>query len=119
MWIISLYYNIIVLKLVDIIYFSRKADCGERFWFSLKLCLECRDVVLVDVSVSELDDALAGFGVGSVCDHVCEEGIGGDVEGDTKTEVSGTLVHETRQSVSATRGGCHVDIKLAHHMARR
>jgi hypothetical protein len=119
MWIISLHYNVIVLKLVNIFDFSRKTNRGERFWFSLELCLECSDVVLVDVGVSELDDELARLGVGDVCDHVCEEGVGGNVERDTETEVRGALVHETREPVLATRGRRHMHIKLAHHMTRR
>lgn len=95
MWIISLHYNILVLKLVNTIDFSCKTDRGERFWFSLELRLECGDVILVDVCVPELDDKLARFGVGDVRDHVREEGVGRDVEGDAETKVSGALVHET------------------------
>ena len=96
MWIVTLHYYIIVLKLVNIINFPCKADGGERFWLALELCLEWDDVVLVDVRVSKLDDELARFGVGDVCDHVCEEGVRGDVEWDTKTKIRGALVQETR-----------------------
>ena len=74
-WIISLYYNIIVLKLVHVINVARKTDRGERFWLSLELCLERLDVVLVDVGVSELDDELARLSTGDMCDHVGEQRI--------------------------------------------
>lgn len=75
-------------------------------------------MVLVDMGISELDDELARFGVRDVCDHVCEEGVGGDVKRDTKTEISGALVHEAREPIFAIRGGCHVHVELAHHMTR-
>jgi len=84
---VSLYYNIAILESINLIYLSRETQRREWLWFSLELCFEPCDMILVYVSIAELDDELARFGVGDVRDHVREEGVGGDVEGDTKTEV--------------------------------
>lgn len=51
-------------------------------------------MISIHVRVSELDDKFVWLGVGEVRDHVCEESVGGDVEGDAETEVGGALIHK-------------------------
>jgi hypothetical protein len=74
-------------------------------------------VISVYVRVTKLDDELACFGIGDVCDHMREERVGRDVERNSEAEVGGSLKHETRKPRFLTWFLGKVDIKLAHHVA--
>jgi hypothetical protein len=56
--------------------------------FSLELRHERLDVVLVDVRVTHLEDKLVRFRIGHQGDHVGEERVGCDVEGNAEAEVT-------------------------------
>jgi hypothetical protein len=85
------------------------------------LSFEGVDVIEVDVSVSDLEDELVRDRVGYEGDHVSQESVRGDVEGDSESEIGGSLVHDARESVlRARRGGSgrEGDIELTEHVTR-
>ena len=98
---------------------SAPLEARERPGAPLDLLRERLDVVSVDMCVTELHDELEGLGARNAGDHVCEQGVGRDVEGDAEAEVGRALVHEAGQLRLGGRGGREGHVELAEHMARR
>jgi hypothetical protein len=98
MWIIVLNNKV---RILEILYFLDIIPCptklGEWSRFALKLDLECFYMVTVYMGIAELDNELSGGRVGNMRNHVSEEGVGGDVEGNAQSEISRPLIHQTRQ----------------------
>lgn len=96
-------------------------ELGERPRRPGALHAERVDVVPVDVGVAHLEDELVRLGVRDERDHVREERIGRDVEGDTEPEVTRALVHQAGEE-GLGRGSRRVgegDVELAEHVAGR
>lgn len=75
-------------------------------------------MIEVHVRIAHLEDKLVRLGVGHMGDHVCQERVGGDVEGDAEAEVARALIHQAGEfgSVGRARGG-EGDEELAEHVA--
>ena len=114
---ISLNNNVLALELVNYFNFPLPLDRRERIWLPLQLGLQCIDVVSIHMRVAKLDNEFARLGIGDMRDHMCEERVGRDVEGNSKPEVGGSLEHETREPWSLTWFLRKVYMELAHHMA--
>ena len=92
---ISLNDDVLALEFIDFLDFPPPLDRREWIRLPLKLDLQCVDVISVHMRVAKLDDEFACLGIGDMRDHMCEERVGRDVEGNSKPEVCGSLEHET------------------------
>lgn len=113
---IPLNYNVLEFESVNYFYLPLPLDRRERVRLPFQLSLQCINVISVHMRISKLDYEFACLGIGDVCDHMCEERIGRDVEGNSESEVSGSLEHETREPRFLTWFPRKVYIELAHHM---
>ena len=97
-------------------------ELGEGQWFTLELDLEWLYVIFVDVSVSHRKHEFLGLAIGDFSDHIGEQSVAGNVEGDSQPEIAGTLVHLTRELLLAPTLCVSVEVgdeELAEHVARR
>lgn len=69
------------------------AKLGEGTGFPFKLNLECINMIQIDMRVSHDMDKLARFKVTHPSNHDCQQGVTGNVEGDTQSHITGSLVH--------------------------
>ena len=67
---------------IDAFHFRVELHLREWVGFAGELELGLLEVVGVKVEVAEGVDEVACFVAADLCDHFCEEGIRGDVEGD-------------------------------------
>lgn len=93
MWIIPLDHKLVNLPPVNATPFlPRNLEHGEIARLPLQLRLQGIDVIAVDVRVTHDLRQTARDEVADVRNHVREQSIAGDVEGDTQTHVAGSLV---------------------------
>lgn len=111
------YLEVFEFEVVDVGDVSVNLQFWERLWGSFQLDFQRVHVVRVDVGVPHDMDELPGVHVDDHCDHVCQEGVGGDIEGDTEPHVARSLVHLAAQPRPAIFR--EVDVELAEDMAGR
>lgn len=124
MWVVTLHDKVLQLEPIDVpnfLYAPPELERRELPRLSCQLHLELGDMVDIDVRVPQLHDELVRASVGNERDHVREERVGGDVEGDPEAEVGGALVHEAREAGTVGGGGIggESDVELAEHVAGR
>ncbi len=94
MRIVPLNHEILTNKIINILHIPLPPQLRERPRLPLQLNLQRIDVVPIHMRITQLYDELVRFRICDFGDHVCEEGVRGDVEGDAEAEVGGALVHE-------------------------
>src|SRR5215210_5313893 len=85
----------------------------QRQWLTREEFFDLRKVVLVDVQVAEGVDELAHFEPADVREHVREQRVGADVEGDAEEGVGRALVELAVERAAA------LDLELKERVARR
>ena len=112
--------EVVKRKVVDVGNVALDGEFGEGQRLALELEFERFDVVLVDVGVAHGKGELFWLAVGDLCDHVGEQSVAGDVEGDAEAQVARALVHLAREVFLALTPGVCVEVgdeKLAKHVA--
>lgn len=99
------------LEVADILNLGVEIHAREFERLAAELETDLREVVVVDMSVSDSMDELASLEVCDLCHHHKEEGIGGDVKWHAKENVGGTLVELERERAIG-------DIELEEAMTR-
>lgn len=93
MGVVTLDHEVLDLPAIDAAtLLPRNLQLGEWPRLTLQLCLESVDVIDVDVCVSHDVGKASGHQIADVSEHVREQRIAGDVEGDAKAHVAGALV---------------------------
>ena len=109
-------FEVFVCEIEDVCDFWVEFHCWERSAFTRELFVDLGEMVDVDVGVGEGVDEGAWAEVGDLGDHHGEQGVGGDVEGDSEEEIGGALVELAVEEVFATIGSA-LDIELEEAMA--
>ena len=108
--------EVFVGEIEDVFDFWVEFHCWERSAFTRELFVDLGEVIDINMGVGEGVDEGACAEVGDLGDHHGEQGVGGDVEGDSEEEIGGALVELAVEEVFATIGGA-LDIELEEAMA--
>ena len=105
MGVVALQREVIVAEILQGFHGGIEQHPGKWAWFTRELLAGLIEVVHVEVEVAEGVDELLGLQSADLRDHHRKEGVGGDIEGDTKEEIGTALVE-----LAAEFAVCHVEL---------
>src|SRR5690242_4705551 len=76
----------------DVVELSVDGQFRQRQWRAGKLPVGLVEVVEIEMGIAERVDEFAGLETRDMGDHVGEERIGGDVEGNTEEDIARALI---------------------------
>ena len=89
------------IRILEVLYIfdvaPRPMQFRERPWFAFELKLKGLDVIPINMGIPELDDELTCSRTRDLGNHMCEKGIGGDVEWNPQSEIGRPLEHQARK----------------------
>mmetsp|Transcript_9406 Transcript_9406/g.22222 ORF Transcript_9406/g.22222 Transcript_9406/m.22222 type:complete len:465 (-) Transcript_9406:138-1532(-) len=111
---VSHHIDILVLEIINILLVWIQENLGKGSWCALQLFLEWFHVIQVHVGISQGMYQVSRLASRHVGHQVGEQGIGGNVKGNSQSHVGRTLVHVTGNFILF---GIHVE--LAQQMTGR
>ena len=85
------------INVANVILCSPPIESRKVSGLSFQLDLEGFDMIAIHMGVAHLQYEFVGFRIGYQGDHVGEERVSGDVEGDAKSEITRALIHQARK----------------------
>ena len=113
-WIVTNNLQVIINNIVNVFLFGIDFECRKVSRLALELFLERVDMIEINVCVANGVDQLARLASRHVGHQVGQEGIRGNIKGDTQSHVGTPLVHVAAHFVAL---GIHVE--LTKHVTRR
>lgn len=90
--VIALEGEILVFEIKDILHIRVEDHAGQRAGLTGELKVDLLHVVIINVSIADGMDEIAGLQAGDLRHHQEQKGVGGDVEGDAKERVAAALI---------------------------
>jgi len=103
-------------KVIDLLHFPYKLECGEGVGLPLQLFAEGLHVVQVHMGVAHHVNEFACLEAAHVRHHVSKKGVARDIEGHSQAHVCGALIHLARK-FSGLPFFVEMHEELAKHMA--
>jgi len=97
MWVVVENFEITKPEIEDGLHGWIDLELGQCLWLACKLELRLLDVVLVEMHIAEGMDEIPNTKAAHLRDHVREEGIRRDIEGNAEEDIRRTLVELTAQ----------------------